>query len=506
MKLNTLQFKLSVLFIILLLTVSAVNLYLATNSTSKYLAEVTQKRNVDLAATIAHELQIDSATNQIASQEIENLFAAAMIINPNIKLYLIDEAGKVLTASAKPEELKLSEIDIKQVKAYLNHEKPLPVFGDDPRDPNHPKVFSVHPLNSSDGSFHCYLYIILNNDNAAEEAASVKQSFILKALFRTFFICIAATLIVGLFVIFLLTRNLKKMSEAVHKMEEGDYSARINIKSSDELSELAGAFNTMAGKIELAMSKLKQNDELRRELIANISHDLRTPLASVEGYIETILMKEHLLTETEKKSYLETILKNTKSLTRLVSELFQLSKLEAQQTKPEMETFSITELVQDILLKFLPNSQNAQIELWCKPPQNIPLVYADISLIERVLQNLIENAIRFTPVSGRVSVSINKVGSSRVRIAVADTGKGISEEDQQHIFDRFYRSDRIRQKSGQGLGLGLAIAKKIVELHGSVLNVNSKVNQGTTFSFELSISEEINMNEATINTLKTQKN
>ncbi len=491
MKFNSLQFKLSLLFVLLLLAVSAVNIYMVTESSENYLAEVMQRRNTDLAASIAQTLNIDSATNAVPPKEIESLFKAAMIINPSIELYLIGHDGVVMNASAKPGELKLQTVNTANIEALLNQSQPLPIFGQDPREPGSPKVFSAHPLNKDDGTFHCYLYIVLSNEHAPiEKAASVRQSFIMKALFRTLLIAMGVTLVIGLFMIFFLTRNLKKMSEAVHSIENGDYSVRIDIKSSDELSELGSAFNTMAEKIETSMQKLRHNDELRRELIANISHDLRTPLASLEGYIETILLKEHLLTEEEKKSYLETILKNTKSLGRLVSELFQLSKLEAKQTELQPEIFSITELIQDILLKFMPKAKEADVKLFCYPEEQVPLVFGDISLIERVLQNLIENAIAYTPRQGKVLVNILKASDTQVRIEITDTGKGIHKKDLEHIFDRFYRSDRVRPKTKQGLGLGLAIAKKIVELHGSDLQVISKVGQGTTFFFVLDISEK----------------
>ncbi len=488
---NSLQLKFSVLFVVLLLSVSAVYLYMVTDSSEMYLAEVTQKRNLDLAASIAQELKIDSATNVIPTQTMQELFHQAMIINPYIKLYLVGHSGEVLTYSAPPETVILDYINVVPLRTFLDGSQPLPIFGDDPRAPQRPAVFSATALNNSDGSLHCYLYITLNNDSASEEAASVRKSYIFHVLIRALGVALIVALLIGLLFIFLLTRDLKKMSETVRKMEAGDYTARIEVDSSDELSELAAAFNTMAAKIDTAMTQLKQNDELRRELVANISHDLRTPLASVEGYVETILMKEHLMTEAEKKNYLETILKNTKSLGRLVSELFQLSQLEARQTEPKPETFSIAELTQDIALKFKPKAKEADITLSCEFTEQLPLVYADISLIERVLQNLIDNALQYTMPGGKVHVKLFQYEQDRVKVEVTDTGAGISTEDLHHVFDRFYRSTHVRRKAKGGLGLGLAIARKIVELHGSLLQVNSKVGIGSTFWFTLPVSKEV---------------
>ena len=488
---SSLQLKLSLLFIALLVSVSGVYLFMIMDSTGQYVAEVTQQRNRDLAASIAKELAIDSATNAIPDERMKELFHAAMVINPSIKLYIIGHEGEIMTASAQPGEVKLDTVNVSEIEAFIHQKKPLPIYGDDPREPKVPRVFSATELPNGDGSLHCYLYITLNNSAVVGEEASVKQSYIFKVVGRAFAITLAVIIVIGLLLIFFLTKDLKKMSAAVREMEQGDYSVRMHVKSSDELSELATAFNTMAGEIELAMRQLKQNDELRRELIANISHDLRTPLASVEGYVETILLKSHLLSDHEKQSYLETILKNTRSLGRLVSDLFQLSKLEAKQIQAQPETFSAPELTQDILLQFAPKAEAHEIDLHFERAQDIPLVYADVSLIERVLQNLISNAIQYTPEGGEVLVKVIPDAHRHVRIEVTDTGPGIAQQDLRHIFDRFYQNGHVRSQGKGGLGLGLAIAQKIVALHGSKLQVDSKLGKGTTFWFTLSISQEV---------------
>lgn len=490
-RISSLQLKLSLLFVILLLAVSAIYFYMILGSTGEYVAEVTQKRNRDLAVSIAQQMKIDSATNRIPETQLKELFHAAMIINPSIKLYIVGHEGEIMTASALPGEVKMDTIDVETIESFIHDSAPLPIYNDDPREPSRPKLFSAAPLANSDGSLHCYLYITLNNDSLYGDEASVRQSYIFKILGRALLIVLAVTTVIGLLLISFVTRDLKKMVTAVRTMEQGDYAARVNIRSSDELSELGTAFNTMAGEIESAMTQLKQNDELRRELIANISHDLRTPLASVEGYVETILLKDHLLTESEKKSYLETILKNTRSLGSLVSELFQLSKLEAKQIQAKPETFSVSDLAHDIVLQFAPKSESHTIDLRYERSENIPLVYADVSLIERVLQNLISNAIQYTPSEGQVSVELVLDPDQNVCIEITDTGAGISEADLHHIFDRFYRSGQVRSQSKGGLGLGLAIAQKIVELHDSQLHVRSEVGVGTTFWFSLPATREL---------------
>ena len=179
-----------------------------------------------------------------------------------------------------------------------------------------------------------------------------------------------------------------------------------------------------------------------------------------------------------------TILNVTEMLERLVEQLFELSKLDARQTDPYFEPFSVADLLQDVVMKFMPVAEKNNIILSADVPEHLPQVYGDIGLIERALSNLIENALRYTPEKGNVKVKISQ-SNDKLRVIVTDTGPGIQEEELPYIFERFYRVDKSRDQATGGSGLGLAIAKKILEIHESSIKVESKVNVGTTFSFDL---------------------
>ena len=484
MKNLSLTIKLSLLFAALLAVVSVVDVLTVTNASRRYINEVTQRANLDLAASIAREIHIDTLTGKVSDVGMNDLFMASMTINPTIKLFIVDLDGKILVSSAKPEDTKLTAVSAEQIQKLLAGTQKLPIYNDDPRNPDDPKIFSVAPLSGTDGSPVAYLYVTIGTQDQAD-LSSVKQSYILSALLRSLLIGAAVVLAVGLLLIFILTRNVRKLAAGVQQLREGDLTARVHIGTNDEIGQLGTAFNEMAEQIETSVDTLSRNDNLRRELVANISHDLRTPLASIEGYAETILLKEHLLTNEERKTYLHTILKNTKSLGRLVTDLFELSKLEARQTTVLIEPFSITELIQDNLLKFEPQAVQKNVHLTADLPRDMPLVRADVALIERVLQNFISNAIQYTPSDGRVNVSAFQSNMGHVHVRVADTGRGIADDDLPYVFDRFYRSGSVREKSR--LGLGLAIAQKIVELHGSHIAVDSTPDVGTTFSFDLPV-------------------
>jgi signal transduction histidine kinase len=228
---------------------------------------------------------------------------------------------------------------------------------------------------------------------------------------------------------------------------------------------------------------MKQADATRRELIVNISHDLRTPLASLQGYIETLQVRQEVLTSAEKEAYLQIALRHTEQLNELVTRLFDLARLDSGQTAVSPEPFVLEELVQDVTQQFELAASQGGIRLEMPAPAELPLVFGDIGLIERVLRNLIENALRYTHAGGSIGVGITP-GHASCRVDVWDTGDGISAADLPHIFDRFYRGEKSRSAAAAHAGLGLAIVKRIVELHGGTIRASSRPGK-TVFSFTL---------------------
>ncbi len=285
----------------------------------------------------------------------------------------------------------------------------------------------------------------------------------------------------------LLTRRLRRLTGDVRKFTESDFDPAAAVYRSpadgDEIDQLGAAFAAMAARIREQFETLKETDRLRRELISNVSHDLRTPLASMQGYVETLLIKGDSLAEEERKRYLHITRKHAQRLARLVGDLFELSKLDAS-VRPSFETFSLAELLQDITQEFELEATRKDIDIDIEAPTEGTAVFADIGLIQRVLENLLRNALRFTPTGGRVTISVTSKPDG-VAVAVADTGCGISEDDLPRIFDRFYRTEQGEEARSSSAGLGLAIVKRILDLHGSRITVASEINQGTRFEFDL---------------------
>ena len=276
------------------------------------------------------------------------------------------------------------------------------------------------------------------------------------------------------------------------KFQEGDLSARVKVKSAGDVKQVAEIFNEMADILNKNIEKLKEVEILRRELIANVSHDLRTPIAIIQGYIETLQIKADTLTGEERKRYLHTIAESTGKLEKLVSELFELSKLEANQVKPRKEPFFISELVNDISSKYLLIAKEKNISITTFLSKELPPVYADVSLIERVMQNLIDNAMKFTPEGGKIIIKTSK-NKQDVEVTVADTGVGIPENEREQIFGRYYKANNFTDLKNS-TGLGLAIIKKILDLHDSSLDLITKVDEGSSFVFRLPVYHGVQAN------------
>ncbi|RMH70187.1 MAG: HAMP domain-containing protein [Gemmatimonadetes bacterium] len=471
--------------VILLIVFYLIYQQIATKAAMDFVNETEQKLNIDLAAKLADEIQ-PMVEYGLSSEGVQNIVRHFMLVNPRLGVHIVDRNGNILACLHKHQpNMTCGKVNVTPIQEFIAaKDHAMPVWGEDPADPTQKRPFSAAPITLENGETG-YLYMILLESET--EAELVKESYVMHAsnMFLMFTILFSGTM--SLIVFAFLTRRFRVMTTVVRQFEQGDYQQRMPFESNDDIGRLGRAFNQMADTVVASMEQMRQTDKLRRELIANVSHDLRTPLASIQGYLETVLMKEDDLHPAERRRFLETIYKNITRLTRLVEELFDLSKFDAHQIQPYPEPFSIAELAQDVVLKFQPVAEKRHIDLETERSENLPLVYADIAMIERVLTNLIGNAINYTPPNGTVRIHFENHGQT-VRIAVIDSGQGIPEDDLPHIFERFYRVDKSRTRSDQtGTGLGLAIVKKIIEAHESKIEVESRVNVGTTFRFELPV-------------------
>ena len=296
------------------------------------------------------------------------------------------------------------------------------------------------------------------------------------------------SVLAGLLIFHVLTRRLRELIDAIARFRESGFARPIRVASvnphGDDIDQLGAAVQDMSERIVRQLGQLAQTDERRRELLANVSHDLRTPLASMQGYLETLLLRHGTIAPEEERSYLEVAAKHSERLGRLIRDLFQLTKLEAHEVQPQFESFPMSELAQDVLQKFELPAGRRGVRLDCRLPERHLEVRADIGMIESTLENLLENALRHTSAGGVVTIEV-ATADDRVTVRVVDTGRGIPPDELPNVFDRYYHVDRGEMSDIGRTGLGLAIVRHVVELHGGKVGVASVLNQGTTFSFDL---------------------
>ncbi|MDJ0819931.1 MAG: HAMP domain-containing sensor histidine kinase [Desulfobacterales bacterium] len=475
-----------VLFALVGLSLVAVTLF----SAEMYQQEVDQKLNRELAAHIVSE-KLLLQDNQINENALKEIFHMLMVINPSIEIYLLDPDGGILAFSAPPGKVKRKRVSLEPIKTWMDGSANYPILGDDPRSLLKQKAFSVARIPAR-GQLEGYLYVILGGETYESVVHKLKGSYILRLSAWAISASLLVALAAGLLLFALLTGRLRRLNAAIDAFRNGTALSEISLpgtkqsNTGDEIQQLSFTFKEMARRIESQMEKIKKSDTLRRELVANVSHDLRTPLATLQGYIETLLLKADHLTHSERKNYLEIAIKHCERLSQLVEELFELARLDSQETKPHCEPFNIRELVQDVIQKFQLKAEKKKLTITTDIGNEMPFVVADIKLIERVLENLIENALRHTPPGGEISVVLMP-DRQEIVVEVSDTGSGISQQELPYIFERFYQLDKSRNSSPGMAGLGLAICKRVLELHGRSIGVSSNLGSGTTFTFNLPV-------------------
>lgn len=483
---NRISNRLFITQLFLLLILSGLCIGIVVYTAPMFMQELNQRLNLDLADNIVKEkkLILNKKVNQKAMKTVLN---GMMLVNPSIEIYITDPNGKIMAYSAPEGAVKRKEISIDPVKKFINSNRSFPVLGDDPRSDKTNKVFSVAPIKNGD-RLDGYLYIILGGESYDSIFKLLESSYLLRSWLVAVLISVIIASLIGYFLFRYITRRVFVLSNAMEEFKKTDFTHpvllpdRYDGRKGDEIDQLGSTFLHMSERIIQQVKLLKHNDNSRRELIANVSHDLRTPLASLQGYLETLLLKHGSLTESEILEYIQTSYESSQRLQKLISELFELASLENNDATLHFEAFSMSELAQDVSQKFKLHAENKGIKLETKIPERPVFVSADISLIQRVLENLIDNAIKYTPKGGEVEIELN-IGDSKIATIIRDTGQGISKHDAQHVFERFYRVEKHRDQDGSGLGL--AIVKRIMQLHDSSICVSPAPNKGTIFSFEL---------------------
>jgi len=304
-------------------------------------------------------------------------------------------------------------------------------------------------------------------------AMQITYQTIGKYFLRGGIIAIGIAILLTFFLSHRILAPVRALTTATRQFGKGDFSRRVAYDGKGEIGELARSFNSMAENLE-------KNEQLRRNMVADIAHELRTPLSNLKGYLEAI--SDGLVNPDE--ATIRSLNEEASSLSHLVTELQELSLADAGKLKMEARTEDISRLVQESVFAIQAKAANKELTVSAELPEDLPLVKIDAHRIKQVLNNLLDNAIAHTGKGGSITITSRRQGK-KILISVTDTGEGIPPEDLPMIFERFYRVDKSRTRATGGSGLGLTIAKRIIEAHGGSLEVTSQLGKGSTFTFSL---------------------
>jgi len=479
---NSLFFKTAAILSIIFGALAFFLTQTSLKTSEEYHNEITQGLNKDVSKYIVDEVQGLYDGETVVKERVGDLMHHVMATNPSTEVYLLDLQGNIIKHVAMDKVVKAEKVDLSPVKEFIAADGKAYIKGDDPREIGGKKIFSAAPY-MHDGEQVGYIYTIVGGQDYDALVAANQASYVRKLREKTILTTLLTAFLIGLLAFWLLTRNLNKITNTLSAFKKGELNARVQGVKGGEMGLVANTFNDMAGTIQGNIEDLKSVDNLRKELIANISHDLRTPIASIQGFVETLMIKGDTISETDKTRYMEIVMQNTDKLKKLVDDLFELSKLEAKQRELKPEALQMAELIQDTADKYRIIAQKKGISINTIYSKNLPMVEADLALIDRALQNIIDNAIKFCKDGDVINLELSQ-HDDKVRIKIADTGTGIAAKELPFIFER-YRKGKFLTDTQKGSGLGLAIVKKIMELHKTDISVESVMEKGTAFFFDL---------------------
>ncbi|MGD9944483.1 MAG: ATP-binding protein [Burkholderiaceae bacterium] len=415
-----------------------------------------------------------------------------ILYSPNTGLYLLDPDGRVL-ASAGEGKLFWSNyrVDLTPIREVAQGESPVPIVAADPDSQGKSCLVAARPV-MENGQIRGWLYVVARQADFGTAMPELLKSYAIRTAAKVGLMTIAIGGLLTIAMITLLTRPLTSLTRATEQVRNSGFCDELcdsfftDSERDDEIGRLSRTFREAFDRLKHETELVRTVDSKRREMVASVSHDLRTPLTALIGQLETIRLKREQLTPSDRQQLLERAILNAHHMKRLTDALAELAKLDNPDFRAQPEPIAIGELADDVVQRYVASAQSSGVKLEIDYPDGLPLTKVDAALIERALANLLDNALRVTPAGGRVLVRALRDGDG-IRLEVADSGPGVLPEDQPRVFERFYQSSRHREQRGSS-GLGLAIVKRVAELHGGQAGLRSEPGRGSTFFIELPLA------------------
>lgn len=411
--------------------------------------------------------------------------AAYTVFSPNTGMYLLDPSGRVLATSGDDRtHWNGWRVDLEPIRIALSRDPSVPIFAEDPDEAGKGCLVAARLLKQGDRELG-WVYVVARSADIGTQTPELLKSYAIQTAVKVALLTLAIGVALTVAMIALLTRPLTALTRVAERVRSGGFSAPLCETEfpfrdrDDEVGQLSRTFRDTLERLKFEMDRVTQTDTHRREMVANVSHDLRTPLTALIGQLETIRMKGEELDRESRERFIEAAMNNAHHLRRLTDALNELAKLDNPELRIEREPIALGELADDLAQRYGTRAEAAGVSLSVTYPDALPLARVDAGLIERALGNLLDNAIRVTPAGGTIALRIVPE-QDELRVEVADTGPGVPREDQERVFQRFYQGSKHREQRGSS-GLGLAIVKRVAELHGGRVGLDSAPSHGSTF-------------------------
>ncbi len=456
----------------------AITYFVATS----YYDSSTQLLNKDVAAHIA-EFTAPFGANGLNKRKADSVFHDAMVLSPNSEVYFLDTAGSVIDfyEKSKQPSIRQWKVPLDAIDRHIAAGGKDYIKGPDPRDPAHAKIFSAAEV-VRDGRRLGYIYVILASSEARVVASMLLSNHVIVLSIAAFSCVIILSLLLSFLYVRRIQRRFMRVVDVLERFQGGDFEARFKLHRQDGLAPIKSAFNTMADLLVYHINRLTKSEAERKAFIAGITHDLRNPLSIAGGYAETLLMKarQGTLTQQQQDDYAKLMLQKMRQVESMVEQLHDLSTLESVTYTPKREPFMFSELLQEVLHAFQPAADEKSLSVDCEDCKDDAYINADVGMMERVLQNLVNNAIDYSPEKATVALSLRREGQELI-LRIENNGtlpqeliQWLSEED-----------SSTYSPMPQAPSLGLSIVKRILHIHQYPFAAR---NAGTTIVFEISMS------------------
>jgi len=456
-------------------------------------ADIMTEMETDIQTSYRHTALEISETLQSQKTDMLDMsvfFDSLAQYYPGMELFLVDTDGLIREhGSYVPSQVIHERVPLDIIDSFLQADtSKYPILIPIPTATDMEFVFSaaaVGPAHDPEA------YILVTMVEGGEDFQISWWEEYGDILTRTILFSLIIAASAGILFWYFLTRRVHNVAEAVKNYRAGDSRYALEDDASDEIGHVAMHVGDMMERIDAMFGELGRKEKMRTELLASVSHELQTPLTVMQGNIETLVEHREKMSEEDLKGKLKVVYSQVRHMSALIDDMFDVAILETGQMRINAEPFPMVELVEDVLQSYSMLLEQSKITVERNFPETIQTVNADPLRIRQVIRNLISNAIKFSSPGSRIRISTEVRSNEILTFKIEDTGVGIAEEDIERIFDSFYRSKQQLQKAVKGTGLGLHICQQILKLHDTKLEVRSRLNIGSTFSFDLKLYKEV---------------